>query len=95
MKIYYDDRVDLLYLRFEERKQEVENRRVTEDIVLDLGEGGKIVGIEILGAPNMSASRASCPSVTTFDESGEATCHQCQGDRGGRRARRLVRTGVV
>ena len=50
MKIYYDDRVDLLYMRFEERKQEVENRRVTEDIVLDLGQDGKIVGIEILDA---------------------------------------------
>ncbi len=50
MRISYDDRVDLLYIRFEERKQEVENRRVTEDIVLDIGEGGKIVGIEILEA---------------------------------------------
>lgn len=50
MKIYYDDKADLLYIRFDERKQEVENRKVTEDIVLDLGEGGKIVGIEILDA---------------------------------------------
>jgi uncharacterized protein YuzE len=50
MKIYYDDKTDLLYIRFDERKQEVENKRVTEDVVLDLGEGGKIVGIEILDA---------------------------------------------
>jgi len=50
MKISYDDQADLLYLRFDERKQEVENRRITEDIVLDVGEGGKIVGIEILDA---------------------------------------------
>ena len=50
MKIYYDDRTDLLYLRFDERKQEVENKRVTDDVVLDIGAGGKIIGIEILDA---------------------------------------------
>ena len=50
MKIYYDDGNDLLYLRFDEREQQVENRRLAEDIVLDIGENGKIVGIEILDA---------------------------------------------
>ena len=50
MKISYDDRADLLYLRFDERKQEVENKRVTDDVVLDIGVGGKIIGIEILDA---------------------------------------------
>ena len=50
MKISYDDRTDLLYLRFDERKQEVENKRVTDDVVLDIGAGGKIIGIEILDA---------------------------------------------
>ena len=50
MKIYYDDKADLLYLRLDERSQKVENRRVSDDIVLDIGEGEKIVGIEILNA---------------------------------------------
>ena len=50
MKIFYDDKIDLLYLRLDDRTQELENRRVSEDIVLDIGEGGKIVGIEILDA---------------------------------------------
>ena len=50
MKIYYDDGTDLLYLRFDEREQQVENRKVADDIVLDIGENGKIVGIEILDA---------------------------------------------
>ncbi len=50
MKISYDDRTDLLYLRFDERKQEIENKRVTDDVVLDIGAGGKIIGIEILDA---------------------------------------------
>ena len=50
MRIYYDKESDLLYLRFDERKQELINRRVSEDVVLDLGAGDRIVGIEILDA---------------------------------------------
>ena len=50
MLIVYNARADLLYLRLDDRKQEVINERLSEDIVLDIGEGEKIVGIEILGA---------------------------------------------
>ena len=50
MRIYYDKESDLLYLRFDERKQELINRRVSEDVVLDLGTGDRIVGIEIRDA---------------------------------------------
>jgi len=50
MRIYYDKESDLLYLRFDERKQELINRRISEDVVLDLGAGDRIVGIEILDA---------------------------------------------
>ena len=46
----YNDKTDLLYLRLDERKQEVINKRLSEDIVLDIGEDGRIVGIEILDA---------------------------------------------
>lgn len=50
MQILYNDKTDLLYLRLDERKQEVINRRLPKDIVLDIGENNKIVGIEILDA---------------------------------------------
>lgn len=50
MHIIYNDKTDLLYIRLDDRKQDVINRRVTEDIVLDIGEGDRIVGIEILDA---------------------------------------------
>jgi len=50
MNIHYNDRTDLLYIRLDERKQEVMNKRVSEDIVVDVGENDKIVGIEILDA---------------------------------------------
>ncbi|MFB0524583.1 MAG: DUF2283 domain-containing protein [Phycisphaerae bacterium] len=50
MNILYNDKTDLLYIRLDDRKQEIINRRVSEDIVLDIGEDEKIVGIEILDA---------------------------------------------
>ena len=50
MQILYDSKADLLYFRLDERKQPVINRRVSEDIVLDIGDDDKIVGIEILDA---------------------------------------------
>ena len=50
MQILYNTKTDLLYLRLDDRKQDVINRRLSEDIVLDVGEDDRIVGIEILDA---------------------------------------------
>lgn len=50
MQILYNAKTDLLYLRLDDRKQQVINKRFSEDIVLDLGEDDRIVGIEILDA---------------------------------------------
>ncbi len=50
MKIEYNEKSDLLYLRLDPRAQDVLNRRVSDDVVLDVGEGEKIVGIEIMHA---------------------------------------------
>jgi len=48
MQITYNTKSDLLYLRLDSRKQKVRNERVTDEIVLDIGEKDRIVGIEIL-----------------------------------------------
>ena len=50
MKIEYDDKFDLLYIRFDETTQDIVNQRVSNNIVLDIGKNDKIVGIEILDA---------------------------------------------
>jgi uncharacterized protein YuzE len=46
----YNDRTGLLYIRLDDRQQDVTNRWVSEGMVLDMGEGDRIVGIEILDA---------------------------------------------
>lgn len=50
MNIGYNDKTDLLYIRLDDRKQDVINKRVAEDIIVDIGENDKIIGIEILDA---------------------------------------------
>jgi uncharacterized protein YuzE len=50
MHITYNDKTDLLYIRLDDRKQDVVNRRVSEDVVLDIGEEDRIIGIEIMDA---------------------------------------------
>lgn len=50
MQIFHNSKSDLLYPRLDDRKQQVTNQRISEDIVLDIGEDDKIVGIEIMNA---------------------------------------------
>ena len=50
MQVLYNSKTDTLYLRLDEPKQDVINKRVSEDVVLDIGAGERIVGIEITDA---------------------------------------------
>jgi uncharacterized protein YuzE len=50
MQIQYNAQTDLLYLRLDPRQQPIINRRFSEDLVLDIGEDERIVGIEIMDA---------------------------------------------
>lgn len=61
MNIFYNDKTDLLYIRLDERKQDIINRRVSEGIVLDIGEDDKIIGIEILDASKCVALERLLP----------------------------------
>ena len=47
MKVTYDTQADALYIQFLEGKF-VCNREVAEGVILDLGEGDALLGIEIL-----------------------------------------------
>lgn len=50
MQVLYNSKTDTLYIRLDESRQDVINKRVSEDVVLDLGAGERIVGIEIAEA---------------------------------------------
>ncbi|MCA6378958.1 MAG: DUF2283 domain-containing protein [Cytophagales bacterium] len=50
MTIHYNSQTDLLYLRLEQEDHSITNKRISEDIVLDIGSDNKIIGIEIMDA---------------------------------------------
>jgi len=49
MRITYDPKYDLLYIKLGEAEK-VLCKEVDEDITFDVDEGGKLVGIEVLSA---------------------------------------------
>lgn len=50
MKVAYDPQVDALYIRLVEGPIQVTTQRLTEDVAVNYGPDGRIVGIEILDA---------------------------------------------
>lgn len=50
MKIIYDPRYNLAYIRFQEKLTEVETLRISDELNLDLAPDGKVYGIELLNA---------------------------------------------
>lgn len=53
MKISYDPEIDALYIRLLEGKQECRAVRLSDEVALNIGEGEKLVGIEILDAKSI------------------------------------------
>jgi len=56
MKISYDPEIDAVYIRLIEGKHECRTLRLNEEIALNIGEGEKLVGIEILDAKEVLGS---------------------------------------
>jgi uncharacterized protein YuzE len=50
MNIEYNNKTDMLYMRMDNEEHTIINKRITDDIVLDIDEAGKIIGIEIMDA---------------------------------------------
>ncbi len=50
MKISYDPQVDALYIRFLDEPIQVTTQRLSEDVAVNYGPDGRIVGIEVLDA---------------------------------------------
>jgi uncharacterized protein YuzE len=53
VKISYDSEVDALYIRLLEGKHECRSVRLSDEVALNIGEGEKLVGIEILDAKSV------------------------------------------
>jgi uncharacterized protein YuzE len=50
MKFTYDTRYNIAYIRFHEKKEEVESIKISDELVIDMSPDGRIYGIEMLNA---------------------------------------------
>ena len=59
MQITYDTQADALYIKFQEGKF-TKNKEVEQGLVLDIGEGGVLLGLEILDASSRFPIESIC-----------------------------------
>jgi len=50
MRITYDPRYNIAYVRFQEKQAEVETVRISDELVVDMAPDGTVYGIELLNA---------------------------------------------
>lgn len=65
MKLTYDPTVDALYVRFADKPAQVTTQRLTEDIAVNYGPKGNVVGIEILDAHHYLKFVGPKPKIET------------------------------
>ena len=71
MKITYDPRYNIAYLRLEEKTEEVETIHVSEELNVDLTPDGKIYGIELLDATRQLKGLTGGRLVVENEETGK------------------------
>lgn len=50
MKFSYDPRYNIAYIRFHEKRAQVESIRISDEIVVDMAADGTIYGVEMVRA---------------------------------------------
>ncbi len=79
MKITYDTSNDLLYIRFDTKEYSVTNITVNENIILDMNEKNKLVGIGILDASEIIALEQLFPIIKQSVDSQSKAYHKIAG----------------
>ncbi|MBN2470286.1 MAG: DUF2283 domain-containing protein, partial [Anaerolineae bacterium] len=59
MKITYDPEVDALYIRLRDEPVEVTTQRLSEEVAINYGPDGRVVGIEVLDASEYVFTKGS------------------------------------
>ena len=65
MKITYDPEIDALYVRFTNKSSQVTTQRLTEDVAVNYGPKGEVVGIEVLDAHHYLKFSGHKPKIET------------------------------
>lgn len=73
MKLTYDPRHNIAYLRFREKFGQVETIRVSDEINVDIGPDGTVYGIELLNANDQLRAEDNGKLVLVNEAKGEQT----------------------
>ena len=68
MKLTYDPRYNIAYIRFREKCSEVDTIRISDEINVDIAPDGSIYGIELLNA-NEQLRRGDLGNLLVVNES--------------------------
>jgi uncharacterized protein YuzE len=71
MKISYDPKYDVMYIKFAEGKV-ADTIEVEANVLIDYGEDGEIMGIEILSASRMTRTNPLDEIIIKIQEKAEA-----------------------
>ncbi len=73
MKLTYDPRYNVAYIRFHEKREDVESLRISDELVVDIAPDGTVYGIELLNA-NEQLQREDMGELIIINEAtGEST----------------------
>ena len=71
MKITYDPRHNIAYIRFQEKRTDVETIKLSEELVVDMAPDGTLYGIELLNANDQLKSEELGGLVVINEATGE------------------------
>jgi uncharacterized protein YuzE len=68
MRLTYDPRYNIAYIRFQEKQATVESIRVSDELIVDMTPDGTVYGIELLNA-NEQLRRDTTEKLLVINES--------------------------
>ncbi len=72
MRFTYGPRRNVAYIRFHEKRIDVESIRISEELIVDMAPDGTVYGIELLNA-NEQLQREDMGLVVINEDTGERT----------------------
>ena len=71
MKLTYDPRYNIAYIKLREKTASVNSIKVSEEVIIDLGADGTIYGIELLNAKKQLEDKNSLHLLFVNEATGE------------------------
>ena len=72
MKLTYDPRYNIAYIRFHEEVSEVETIRLSDELAVDMAPDGTVYGIELLNANELLNQREAAELVVVNEATGKS-----------------------